>query len=517
MNPSVGVSMIGMRVARGAFALLLLFICTSCGETYRPVAFPILPPPPNPGTFHFVLAFSGNGMDASDTVQPPTSGTTSRIDTSGDAVVGVTEVGLGPVHAAVLPNGTAWYAANSLEDTISASTTSSSSTHTTIALPDTPAILAVPVFVHTTENGNVYVANYNYGTVSVINTTSNLVVANVGVDPTQPIPNLAAHPVALSELPNGQKIYSVNQGNGTVSSINTIDDTVGAVFTTVGTSPVWAAARSDSQRVYVLDKSSGNVSVIDPTTTPDTVLGTVPTAAGADFMLYDGKLNRLYVLSSAGNAFWAFDAAPSLPAPLLAAPLSMVPLAQSATNPCATTVAPTPVSLVALPDGSRVYVASYQKDTTSGNICSQVSVFSSSNYTPGNIISLGYAGIVTDTTHYPMGCDATRPTATGAPLGFRLSAASSADNKPTTRVYVANCDQGNTAIITTVAIDSPGEVFQPDTLLTQINSPLSAFLAPPPPSPVNGICPNSQQPPVNGLCPQPPPPPQNPLFIVAGP
>jgi hypothetical protein len=97
-----------------------------------------------------------------------------------------------------------------------------------------------------------------------------------------------------------------------------------------------------------------------------------------------------------------------------------------------------------------------------------------------------------------MGCDAARPAATGAPLGFRLSAASSGDNKPTTRVYVANCDQGNTAVITTIAFDSAGVTVPADSLLTDINSPLSAF-----PAPAGN--------------PQPPPPPQNPLFIVAGP
>jgi DNA-binding beta-propeller fold protein YncE len=515
MNSTVATSMIGMRigvrVTRVAFAALLFLICTSCGETYRPVAFPIVPSPPSPGTSHFVLTVSGNGMVPSDPVQPPFPGTIMRIDTSGDSVLAATENGLGPVHATVLPNGTAWYVANSLEDTISASTLSASSTHSTIALPDlpgdptaTPPVLptfATPVFVHTAENGNVYVANYNYGTVSVINTTANIVVANVGVDPTAAIPNVNANPVSLAELPNGSKVYSANRGNGSVTSINTIDHSVGVVFpaAAVGSSPVWVAARSDSQRVYALDKSSGNIAVIDPTTTPDTIVGTVPTEGGADFMLYDGKLNRLYVLSSSGNKFWAFDASPSMPMSLLAAgPISMVPPALGPTPPCSTGVAPIPVSLTALPDGSRVYVASYQKDTGSGQICSQVSVFSSTNYTAGNVISLGSTGIVTNTANYPMGCDAARPAATGAPLGFRLSAASSGDNKPTTRVYVANCDQGNTAVITTIAFDSAGVTVPADSLLTDINSPLSAF-----PAPAGN--------------PQPPPPPQNPLFIVAGP
>jgi hypothetical protein len=165
---------------------------------------------------------------------------------------------------------------------------------------------------------------------------------------------------------------------------------------------------------------------------------------------------------------------------------------------------------VALPDGSRIYVASYQKDTSSGKVCSQVSVFTSSSYVAGNVISLGSADIVTDTFNYPTGCDAARPNPSGPPLGSRLSIASSADNNPTTRVYVSSCDQGNTSIVTTVAMSSPGVLFQPDTMVTQLNAPLSTFL---PPSPVNNTCPNNQVP-VNNVC---PPPPQNPLFIVAGP
>ena len=516
--------MLSVRMARVACAALLFLICTSCGETYRPVAFPIIPTPPSPGTTHYVVTISANGMDPTDSSQMPVSGNAARIDTSGDSLAAETETGLGPVHAAVLPNGSAWYVANSLEDTVSSSTTSASSTHTTIALPDVhgdpnanPPVLAVPampVFVATTENGNVYVANYNFGTVSVINTTADLVTANIGVDPAASIPNLAAHPVALVELPNGKKVYSVNQGNGSVTSIDTGFNTVGAVLA-IGGSPVWASARSDNQRVYVLDKASGNVSVIDSTTTPDSVIGTVPTAAGADFMLYDSKLNRLYVLSSGGNSLWAFDAAPSLPA-LLAPPVHMVASGQ---GPCSASVTPIPVSLVALPDGSRIYVASYQKDTAASSVCSQVSVFTSTNFTPGNIISLGSAGIVADTTKYPMGCDEARPNSSGPPLGFRLAIASSADNKPTTRVYVSNCDQGNTAVITTVSINSPGEVFLPDTLLTKLGAPLSAFPAPPPPAPdpVTNICSNTGLEAVNGVCPQSPPPPQNPLLVVAGP
>src|SRR5213080_3051037 len=82
------------------------------------------------------------------------SGTGTRIDVSGDTNVGVATVGLGPVHAALLPNGSRIYVANSLEDTIS-SYALTSLTPVTTSLP----FGSRPVFVHATENGMMYVAN----------------------------------------------------------------------------------------------------------------------------------------------------------------------------------------------------------------------------------------------------------------------------------------------------------------------------------------------------------------------
>ena len=61
-----------------------------------------------------------------------------------------------------------------------------------------------------------------------------------------------------------------------VSAINTIDKTVGAVLAT-GASPIWAVARADDARVYVLNQGSGTVSVID--TVNDVVLANVTVGA----------------------------------------------------------------------------------------------------------------------------------------------------------------------------------------------------------------------------------------------
>ena len=48
----------------------------------------------------------------------------------------------------------------------------------------------------------------------------------------------------------------MNQGDGTVSAISLVDRTLVQTIAT-GATPVWAAARSDSARIYVLNSGSG--------------------------------------------------------------------------------------------------------------------------------------------------------------------------------------------------------------------------------------------------------------------
>src|SRR5256884_8397226 len=150
-GPSVGVAMSVWRVARVFAVFVLLLVCVGCGDQFRPVATPITPPPPDPQPTHFIFVIDGNG--AND------PGTGTRIDVSGDTNVGVATVGLGPVHAALLPNGSRIYVANSFEDTISLYALTSL-TPVTTSLP----FGSRPVFVHTTENGTMYVANIGSST-----------------------------------------------------------------------------------------------------------------------------------------------------------------------------------------------------------------------------------------------------------------------------------------------------------------------------------------------------------------
>jgi YVTN family beta-propeller protein len=437
------------QLATIAFVLLLGIIEISCGDTYRPVAIPVLGPQPNPAAFHYVMAVSTNGN------QDP--GAATHIDVSGDTNVGVIQTGVLPTHAAVTPNGARFYAANRGEDTVTANLPSSASTVTaTITLPAG----SQPVFVHTTENANVYVAEFGANSVSVIDTLSNVVRATVPV---------GTHPIAMAETPNGQKLYVANQGSGNVTVINTADDSV-ATTITVGPSPAWLVARSDNARIYVLD---GNGTIYDIDTVLDSVIGTASSGgSGANFMLYDRTANSLLVTNSSSGSLSVLNAVNDPPTLRAGTPITITAAAGSA---CAS--AAIPVSVTVLPDG-RAYVASYQAG--SGTVCSQISVVDSVGGVLTKTIPLTSVPDVSSQS----GCSSAR---------FRVFAVSSGGGSTSNfKVYASQCDAGSVAVINTYPVNSnPADVYSG----ISVTAPLSSF--PPLPSSL--------------------PPLQNPVFVVAGP
>jgi len=439
--------------ARLAVPLALLIVWSACGDVFRPIAIPIAPTPPNPAGFHDVFVLSNNGSND--------RGSSFGIDVSGDTDVGVATVGIAPVHAAITPNLAHIYVANSGEDSISTYSPQGYTSVTTVSLPSG----SKPAFVGTAENNSVYVANPGNNTVSVISAASNIVSKTL---------NVGSDPVALVETPDAKAVYVLNQGDGTVSVINTTDDTLGTPIA-VGGTPMWAAARFDSQRVYVLDSTSGNVYVIDTTligTTQNPVIGSVPVGAGANYMFYDQRLNRLYVVSPATRQVLVFDVSASLPAAL-----PTIDLGAGVSPPCPAGCVV--ASVTALLDGTRAYVVSYQVNATCAVttdtppcVTTNVTVVSTTGNNVIKTINVDPGG-TGEVTTVPA-CDAVQ---------FRRFIVASVD---TSRVYVSNCDAGDAAVIRT----------SDDTHLLDLTAP-NGVLSPAAP-------PGAQ------------PPPQNPVFILVG-
>lgn len=309
-----------LRKAGLAAVLLLTLTWFGCGDTFRPVATPVLKPGGDPATLHYVVVVNNaNGG----------LGTTTQVNAAGDTNVGNFAVGRGPVHAILNPSQSQVYVANRDDDSISYYLPS--------AAPGTPASSIFlpagsrPVFLAMATGNALYVANSGSNTVGVISPALNVLTATVPV---------GRSPVALVETPDGTKVYCVNQTDGTVSVISTTDNTVQGSPIRVGSFPVWAAISSDGNTVYVVNQGSNTVSLIN--TTSNTVVGELAVGTAPNYLLEDSHLNRLYVTNAGSNDLTVFDASASTPAKLATVPVGHAP-----------------VSVTALLDGSRVYVANF--------------------------------------------------------------------------------------------------------------------------------------------------------------
>jgi DNA-binding beta-propeller fold protein YncE len=513
----------------GAVALATL-LWMSCGEVFRPVVLPTTLTPPNPSNFHAVFAVNTN--------VPFNPGTAMQIDVSGDTDIGVANMGVNPTHAASLPNNSRVFVATAGSlyqgdaDVVTSFIPASDSSIGTglgapvvFTLPNFGPIdpttgkpqwtcSYLPDFVTTTQNTAVYVANYGVDNAASCNpnlaSTDSVVALNASTDVVSNIAYLPAgsHPVALAETPNGQNLYVVNQTDSTVMDLSTADLTpVTAMPSTiaVGNAPVWAAVRPDGQRLYVVTQGDGQLYTINTATnalvqgSPQSVGG-----AGANFILYDNSLNRLYVTNPNAGAVYVFNATTDPPTPIGSA-TGVVNIPTP--SPCATAGACSPVmpvSIAALPDGSRFYVASYATaigacpDSTvsvSGCVIPQVTVFDA-------------ASLTLKTTVFPLLASVSGTSASGfalAPVAFcapvvpytptnarfRMFAAAAADSS---RVYASMCDGGTVAIINTTTSTLAVNGNAPDTLVTDLATPFSGA-----PAGANGQ-----------------PPTQNPVFLLTG-
>lgn len=543
-----------------AAVLIATMICIACGQIYRPVVIPINNIPPSPGAFHSVFslntnAFYGLGQNPANPPVPPLvptlvfgPGSGMQIDVGGDTDLGVATLvdgtisGANPTHAISLPNfNSVWVASAgsavatastsvNAVDAISsfipasqATTQSGIGTATVVsypnfipnpgAVPPTPPDFFcsyLPDFVAASQNSTVYVANYGVeyapppasncnlastDSISVVNASSNVISNIVYGSVSQPQP--ISHPVAIAQVqtPNGNKLYVANQGNNTVSSLNTVDMSSNNVTGFTGTSPVWIVARGDGQQVYVLSQGDGQLWTINGAT--DTVTSNISVGAGANYVLYDPNLNRLYVTNPATSTVSIFSVvgnAPSL--------LNSIVLAAGITGNYPSCINPCPMSVAALADGTRAYIGSYQLvgaacmdpnftsptptapvsacsvsasvtvlDALSTTVKSTISAFPSGTTSVPEVANClpSVTGFYTPSLVPVLPIPSSGPTSRFA-TRFRVSAVAAADSS---RVYVSVCDAGSVAIVNTTDsnTNNPGTNIPADTLVLDLQTP----------------------------------------------
>ena len=218
------------------------------------------------------------------------------------------------------------YITNAAAGTVSVIDTASNAVVATVPVGAAPFGVAV----HPT-NGRAYVANAADNTVSVLDTATHTVLTVVSV---------GAAPYGVAVDPLGGWVYVTNSGDHTVSVIQVSTNTV-AHIVPVGAFPVQVALNPSGTRAYVTNLDGPSVSVIDTSTW--NVVSTVAVGASPYGLVVDPSGNFVYVTTQYDSSVDVIDTA-------LNAVVETIAMTGQAPNTI-------PIGIGVRPDGQRLYVA----------------------------------------------------------------------------------------------------------------------------------------------------------------
>lgn len=364
------------------------------------------------------------------------------------------------------------------------------------SLPVTCSYL--PDYVTTAQNNAVFVANYGVEGATNCNLPSTDSVASL-TPTTNAITNIqylpgGAHPIAMIETPDLLNLYVLNQGNNTVSDLSPVDLSTLATIS-IPASPLWAVTRSDSHRVYVLTQGGTILPINPPTNTILPSATNLSVGAGANFLLYDPSLNRLYVtnpgtINPNDAAIYIFQTTGGTD--LSGNPNDTPALLNVIHTGPGSVLCPTgcsPASVAALPNGERFYVASYENEagcsdpnvgTSVPCIIPMLTVFDALSMTaktssatllsPATSLSLLTSPLFSSTQYGVPPVASCVPPATYTPgaTRFRIFTVASADSS---HVYVSMCDAGAVADVQTNNTTIATGTNTPDTLIADLLAP----------------------------------------------
>ena len=148
-------------------------------------------------------------------------------------------------------------------------------------------------------NGLFYVANTYSNTLSIINGTTNSLIGSI---PVGDVPGKSPTGIAVNSINN--TVYVTNMGSNTVSVINgTTNVVVGNITSGMGGSffsPTGITYNSDNDNLYVTNRGSDTVSVINSTT--NMLIDEIPIDAIAPSgIIYNAANNYVYVTNMGSN------------------------------------------------------------------------------------------------------------------------------------------------------------------------------------------------------------------------
>ena len=169
-------------------------------------------------------------------------------------------------------------------------------------------LVTAAVCMPATAQSFTYLTNQGDNTISLVNTSTNTVVATVPVGHQSPCLAVSASVPAptVAVTPSGAFAYITNCGDNTVSVINTSNNTVVAIVP-VGNSPFGVAITPNGAFAYVTNTADNTVSVIN--TANNTEVGTVAVGNGPFGVAITPNGASAYVVNGGGQSVSVIDIA----------------------------------------------------------------------------------------------------------------------------------------------------------------------------------------------------------------
>ena len=242
-----------------AFALVIAVLADGCGAGYRPVITPINPsgPPAQPTSLAVVVS--------SPAASSP--GVASIIDYSGDTIVAQSPIGVGPISFTVDETGSTGYTYNS-DGTVTNFPVTSNLQQKNVTVTTLPAT-SVPLNLFSPSAG-LWISDLNGNLINVFAGSPQTFKLSIPVAPT---PVMLIGPGLI-----GQRNYAIAQGAvadgiacnnsprtapvGEADGIEVSNDTISSRIA-LGRCPVYAVESTDGKRLFVLNRGSDSITVIN--------------------------------------------------------------------------------------------------------------------------------------------------------------------------------------------------------------------------------------------------------------
>ena len=372
-------------VIYAALALAIAVVADGCGAGYRPVVTPINPsgPPPQPTSLVAVVS----------SPSPTSPGVATILDYSGDTIAAQSPIGVGPISFTIDQTGSTGYTYNS-DGTVTNFPVSVNLQQKNVTVTTLPST-SVPLNMFSPSAG-LWMTDLNGDLVNVFTGSPQTFKLSIPVAPT---PVMLVGPSVI-----GQRNYAITQGAvadgvacnvapttapaGEADSIEVASDTISARIP-LGQCPVYAVQSPDTKRLFVLNRGSDTITVINsqnntlnactpfldqtgrlvtchPTLPLSTTAGLtgahVPAVAGPVYAEYNNATNQLVVANYDGGTVNVIDVS------LDQFGNDSPTFGTTFTIPVGNTATPNPASVTVLYDGSRAYTANQNDGATNGSV-----------------------------------------------------------------------------------------------------------------------------------------------------